>query len=389
MSSSTLTIVQAAAFGFPTLQGSQVYVHGMSRALASRGHRVVVACYGHGEGEPDGGYEVARIPSVPGYRRVRSGPDPVKPLLDVALAGLLTRLSARADIVHAHNYEAPIAAYLARMLTGCPVVYNNHNTLSEELPQYFQGARARRLAKWTGGALDRAVPRRADAAIAISARAQPVLEELGCRDVTHVPPGVEPSDLVGAQGGEVRKSLALEGRPWVVYAGNPDAYQDLEILLEAMKHLEEPGLLMVSASPWGDWERRVECLPPHRRRLVTVQTWEETRNHIAAGDVAALPRTQCTGYPIKLLNTLGLGKPTVCSAGSWQPLPGAVQVRNGDIGAFADSLKRLCADDSMRQKLGQQAQEHVRENCTWEARAADLEAVYGWVIEAKKKLAKS
>ena len=389
MRSSPLTIVQAAAFGFPSLQGSQVYVHGMSRALASRGHRVVVACYGYGEGEPDGSYEVARIPSVPGYRRVRSGPDPVKPILDVALAGLLARLSARADIVHAHNYEAPIAAYLARMLTGCPVVYNNHNTLSEELPQYFQGARAKRLAKWTGGALDRTVPRRADAAIAISERAQPVLEELGCRNVTHVPPGVDPSDLVGADGERVRAKLALDERPWVVYAGNPDAYQDLEILLGAMEQLEEPGLLMVSASPWGDWERRAECLPPHRRRLVTVQSWAETRDHIAAGDVAALPRTQCTGFPIKLLNTLGLGKPTVCSSGSWQSLPGAVEVANGDIGAFAHSLKRLCADDSMRKSLGKQAQTHVRENCTWEARAADLEAVYERVIEEKKKLAKS
>ncbi len=381
--------MQAAAFGFPSLQGSQVYVHGMSRALARRGHRVVVACYGYGEGEPEAEYEVARVPRVPGYRRVRSGPDPIKPILDVALAGLLTRLSARADVVHAHNYEAPIAAYLARMVTGCPVVYNNHNTLSEELPQYFQGARAKRLAKWTGDALDRTVPRRADATVAISARAQPVLEGLGCRNVTHVPPGVDPSDLAGAQGRQIRKKLALDGRPWVVYAGNPDAYQDLEILLAAMEQLEEPGLLMVSASPWGDWERRAECLPPHRRRFVTVRTWQETRDHIAAGDVAALPRTQCTGFPIKLLNTLGLGKPTVCSEGSWQSLPGAVEVANWDIDAFADSLNQLCVDDSRRRILGKQAKTHVRENCTWEARAADLEVVYERVIREKKKLANS
>jgi len=313
----------------------------------------------------------------------------VKPFLDVALAGLLTRLSAQADVIHAHNYEAPIAAYLARMVTGCPVVYNNHNTLSEELPQYFKGPRTKRLARWAGTLLDRTVPRRADASIAISTRAQPVLEDLGCRNVTHVPPGVEPTDLVGAQGEQVRKELALGGRSWVVYAGNPDAYQDLELLLAAMKRLEEPGLLMVSASSWRDWEERVTVLPPHRRRLVTVGSWQETRDHIAAADVAALPRTLCTGFPIKLLNTLGLGKPTVCSAGSWQDLPGAVEVPNGDIGGFADSLKRLCADHDLRRELGEKAAIHVREQCTWEARAMDLEAVYERVVQEAKRHAKS
>ncbi len=382
MTSSRLKIVQAAAFPFPSLQGSQVYVRGMSRALGRRGHDVVVACYGHGDSgvqSEDSEFRVVRTPRVPGYRRMRAGPDWVKPWLDVALVGVLARLMRDADLVHAHNYEAPLAAYLARTASPCPVIYNNHNTLGEELPQYFRAVGLQRAAGWAGRVLDQQIPRRADAAIAISEKAAPALEKLGCRRVHHVAPGVDPEDLEGGQRAATRTRWGLEGRPWVVYAGNPDAYQDLSLLLAAMEQVEHAGLLMVSASDPGPWE--AACgLPPERRRFVQAGSWAETRNLLAAADVAALPRTRCTGFPIKLLNTLGMGLPTVCSAGSWQRLPGAVSVKNGDVDGFARELAGLCQDRGRRSALGEKAREHIQRECSWDARARELEGVYESVL---------
>ena len=94
----------------------------MSRALAKRGHDVTVVCYGHGQGEPDPEYRVLRTPKLPGYNNMRAGPDFVKPILDLALAQRIA--SVDADVVHAHNYEAPIAAALARLRTHTPIPYN-------------------------------------------------------------------------------------------------------------------------------------------------------------------------------------------------------------------------------------------------------------------------
>ena len=382
MSSSCLKIVQAAAFPFPSLQGSQVYVRGMSRALGRRGHDVVVACYGHGDlGErvEDAEFRVVRTPRVPGYRRLRAGPDWVKPWLDLALVGVLARLMRDAHLVHAHNYEAPLAAYLARAASPCPIVYNNHNTLGEELPQYFEGVGLQRAAGWAGRVLDRQIPRRADAAIAISEKAAPALEELGCKRVHYVPPGVDPEDLEGGRRGATRVQWGLEGRPWVVYAGNPDAYQDLSLLMSAMERVDHAGLLMVSASDLGTWKAACR-LPPERRRIVQAGSWAATRDLLAAADVAALPRTQCTGFPIKLLNTLGMGLPTVCSSGSWQRFPGAVAVENGDVGGFARELTSLCQENERRSVLGVKAREHIRRECSWDARARELEGVYESVL---------
>ena len=91
-----LRIVQAAAFPFPSPQGSQVFVRGMARALARRGHEVTVACYAHGLGTPDPEYRVVRTPAIPGYRNLRACPDLVKPALDPALAVQITRHLERA-----------------------------------------------------------------------------------------------------------------------------------------------------------------------------------------------------------------------------------------------------------------------------------------------------
>ncbi|MCP4804460.1 MAG: glycosyltransferase family 4 protein [Proteobacteria bacterium] len=378
-----LTVVQAAAFPFPSAQGSQVYVHGMSRALARRGHRVIVACYGHGEGEVDPLLEVVRTPRIPGYGSLRAGPDLVKPWLDLALAARLARIDA--DIVHAHNYEAPLAAYLARALRGTPVVYNNHNTMGEELHQYFSGRTARAIARRVGVALDRTVPRFADAAVAISEDAERILGELGCTDVTHIPPGVDMAELDGADPDRARREHDLGGRPWVVYAGNPDAYQDLEVLVDAVLQLEDVGLLMVSASPLDAWAERASALPPARKRFIRTSDWPAVRDLIAAADVAALPRTVCSGYPIKLLNYLGLGVPTVASAGSARDIAGVVRVPDHDTQAFAEAIQRLVDRPSMARQFGVDARQDVSSRFTWDACADRLERVYGRVLSRRNR----
>lgn len=340
----------------------------MARALGRRGHSVTVACYAHGEGEPDPEYTVLRTPKVPGYSNLRAGPDLIKPALDVALAARIARIPA--DVVHAHNYEAPLAAVVARARTGTPVVYGAHNTMSEELHTYFEGRAARRVAHSVGRLLDRTIPRMADHALALTPSGVDTLRSLGCQHVGCVAPGVDMSDL------EVGAPEVVPGGPWVVYAGNPDHYQDLDVLVDAMRQVPEAGLLMISAAPLDEWKTR------GLERLHCIQTSDFARVKalLLGAAVAALPRAVCSGYPIKLLNYLGLGLPTVASQGSAQPLPGVISVPNHDPGAMAAAIRVLLAQDARRAALGARAREHVAKHCTWDARAEELEGVYAEVI---------
>ncbi|MGB0639986.1 MAG: glycosyltransferase, partial [Myxococcota bacterium] len=162
--------------------------------------------------------------------------------------------------------------------------------------------------------------------------------------------------------------------PWVVYAGNPDQYQDLHVLVQAMKKIPEAGLLLVSASSLDEF---MDCGLP-RVKCVQTTDFDVVKSLISASVVAALPRTVCSGYPIKLLNYLGLGIPTVAAAGSAREHPGVVAVPNGDVDAMAHEIRALIGDEKRRKELG--AREHVRTACTWASRARELESVYASVL---------
>jgi len=379
----TLKIVQILAAPYPTRQGSQVYVQGMSRALAQRGHEVTLVCYGHGDALQDEGYRVVRTPQPKSYQNRRAGPDAWKPVLDVALAALATREARGADVLHAHNYEAPIAAYMARAATGTPVVYNAHNTMGEELHRYFSGARSRRIAQRVGDLLDQAVPHRADAALGISQAGVDQLRELGCDPVYLAPPGVSLDDLRGADPAAARARYALEGRPWVIYAGNPDEYQDLEVWVKAMAKLPTVGMLMVSASPLDRWKAEASAagIGPERSRFISTSSWPEVRNAVAAADLAALPRAVCSGFPIKLLNTLGLGTPTVVAEGSVQPIAGVIPFQNHNAPAMAGFIQSALANPDALRALGDAARRDIAERWSWAARVSEVEAVY-WSLLA-------
>jgi glycosyltransferase involved in cell wall biosynthesis len=354
-------VLFVAACPYPSPQGSQVYARGMARALARRGHTVTVACYAHGQGaEVDDGVHTVRAPRVPGYARMRSGPDPLKPVLDAALAARVA--SEDADVVHAHGQEGLAVALAARTLPRrgtaprAPIVYNPHTLYAEELPTYLPPWLSR-FARRSGGAADRLLPRGADACVALSRRTEASLRAAGAPRVVHVPPGVDPEDFT-----DVSPRSAGPGK-WVVYAGNPDAYQDLPVLFAAMRRVTAARLLLVSSADWtghdiGD------------AMIVRPADWTEARSWMAGADVAALPRATCAGFPIKLLNYAALGLPTVVAAGSAQGLPGEHVAPGGDAERFAAALSSVLASGA-RHDGGAVVRDHG-----WDARAAAIEALY-------------
>jgi glycosyltransferase involved in cell wall biosynthesis len=358
-------VLYVVAGPYPSPQGSQVYARGMARAVAATGAVVSVACYAHGVGPDDPEVRTVRAPRPPGYARTRSGPDPVKPALDLALAARIA--AADADVVHAHGQEGLAVALAARALPGrgaarrAPLLYSPHTLFGEELPTYVPAALAR-VAGLAGRAADRSLPGLADACVALSARTEAALREAGARHVVRVPPGVDPADFDG-----VRPRRAGPGR-WVVYAGNPDAYQDTDVLLAAIERVHREGrpdvrLLVVTAA---EWSGRL----PAGTRVVRTTAWPEARDWIAGADVAALPRAVCAGFPIKLLNYAALGLRTVIAEGSAQGLTGEVRVPDRDVGAFASALG-WAVEHTARLEDDTFLRTHA-----WSARAAALTALY-------------
>ncbi|AKF05059.1 glycosyltransferase [Sandaracinus amylolyticus] len=297
-------VLHVAALPFPSPQGTQAAIAAMMRALADADRDARLLTYAHGaaESEPPR-FTHLRLRRAYGDRSLRSGPSLAKIAQDVALARAIAQ--ARPEIVVAHHVEAAGAALMAR---APRVVFVAHTALGPELPTYF-AARWGGIAMRAGDALDRALVRRADAALAVSPVLARTLSTLADREVRWLPipwalaAPITPDERVAA-----RAALGLAAHDEVLlYAGNLDRYQGLDALWSAFAALRarRPALQLVvaTASDTRDAPGRVVALDGSEAQRRALH---------AAADLVVVPRESEGGLPIKLIDALARGVPAVC-----------------------------------------------------------------------------
>ena len=356
-----MRIALVLAGPYPELRGSQVLVRQIAEGVASRGHVVELVTYG----------DVGPVPS---------GPWPGRFARDVALAVRLWRTVVRAhiDVIHAHNYEAAVAGLAVGRLTGRPVVYHGHNALADELPTYFRGALARRVAGRVGRLADAHVPRRADFCIAVSEALGDILRRRGVAadGLACIPPAAAPTET-----GRAPTTGPAAGL--VCYAGNLDDYQNLDFLLRSFARVRarvaRARLVLVTHAPPDPG------LAPAGGGVEVVRagSYDEVRTLIDAADVAVCPRAERSGFPMKLLNYMAAGRAIVASAGSAKGLREGVTARivaDGDEAAFANAIVELLEVPALRARLGAAARRAVEDAGTWEDVLDRIERVYTLVL---------
>jgi 1,2-diacylglycerol 3-alpha-glucosyltransferase len=374
-------ILMVAASPFPYPQGSQVLTAQLAASLQRRGHRVRLMAYHCGLGQPPPGVEILRIPAVPGLGTAQAGPSWQKPLLDLLLARTLLQIVRewQPDVVHTHNFEGLLVALFARWLTGVPVLYHVHNAMGLELHTYFRS----RVGSWAGGVVGRWVDaklaRRADYCILLNDAAVDYFQQRGVNRFRVIPPGIE---VEPGEPGRARRSLG-EG-PLVVYSGNLDRYQDLDVLLEAfrlvVKARPDARLVFSTNAAPGECQMRAEDMGLGRQTVfLTPDDFGAVRDLLAAAEVAVCPRQTCLGFPIKLLNYMAAGKAIVASAGSacgLRHLENGWVVDNGDVAGMALAIVTLLEQPELARRLGENARSTARREYGWEGVVASIEEIY-------------
>lgn len=382
-------VAMVGACPFPTSQGSQVLIRQLSEALAGRGHDVHIVTYHLGEATPllSSRLHVHRIPHVPGYHKVGSGPAWGKLLLDLLLLLLLARIVRREsiDVIHAHNYEALLISWLVGRATERPVVYHSHNVMTAELPTYFRGIWSRCLASWLAHVLDDQLPRHADVCIALSSEAVPFFRACGVPDehIRLIPPGIDFDDSSADAPALVRRQYHLGAGPLAIYTGNLDQYQHLDLLLRSFRRVQMalPGaqLVIASHSPPAQFQTLIEGMGPSPGvRFVHCRSFAETQALLGAADVAVCPRVACFGFPIKLLNYMAAGKAVVVVRGSAK---GIRHLENGYVvsdgeEALAGGVIHLFQNPNLARRLGAAARATVKGRFRWTHAVREIERCY-------------
>ena len=325
---------------FFTPRGTPFSVYHRTRMAAGLGDRIDLLTYGQGDDVEIEGVRIVRLPALRLLGPIPVGPSWRKLVLDALLfvRAVTLLLRHRYDYVHAHE-EAVFLARWLKPLFGFRLVYDMHSRLSEQLGN-FAFTRSRLLVGLFGH-LERQALRHADVVIAIS----PALAEQAQRLMP------DPARLVLIENtlfDDVRltrasdapraRDLVPPGRRIVLYAGNLEPYQGVDLLIGALPAVvaRHPDAVLVVAggapAQVQTLRRRAEALGlAEHARFTGWLSPAEARCLQTSASVLTSPRAQGTNTPFKIYEQLASGIPLVATA-----VPAHTQVIDASIAFLAE-----------------------------------------------------
>lgn len=397
----SLKIAMVAACPFPANHGSPASIREMSEALAKLGHDVHIVTYPLGQKIPVERATIHRIPSLGLFdkKKILVGPSYQRLLFDLLLIIKLCQVvrQQKIEIIHAHNYEGALVGYLAKLITGRPLLYNAVNTMIDELPSY-NFIRPKALARKLANLLDNFVPRTADYVTVVSNELHSFLVQRGVdpKKMSIIPAGVNPEMFTDKDPHLMRQRYHIGSRPLVIYTGTLDEFQRLDYLLRAMKivvsEMKEAMLLIVGNIIKESHLRKnrtlVNELKIERNVIFTNErSLEELPYCLAAADVAVVPRPSCPGFPVKLLNYMAAGKAIVTFAGSAKALrdmENAIVVEDHNWEKLGEGITLLLRNPQLATQLGENARSAIDGDFDWTSLARKIGNTYFKLIEEQK-----
>ena len=340
------------------------------KALGALGHHVDLVTYPIGRDVVLPNLRIFRSPRPPFVRRVPIGPSAVKVLLDALMLVTIARraLAGGYDAIHSHEEMGLIGVWLARLM-GIPHLYDMHSSLPQQLSNFkFSGSSALRA---LFHAAETQMVGKSDVVITICQELQDTVAAMGHGDrailIENVMGGdVEDAPTLTPASLRERWGIAAEA-PIVLYTGTFEAYQGLDLLIEAgaVLHRTHPAarVLIVGGEPAQvEAAARVAAEKGAANVVFTgQQPAREIPAFVAAAAVLASPRIRGTNTPLKIYSYLRSGTPIVATnllthtqvlapdvarlvAAEPEPFAAAVAALLDDPGAgraLADAARRL------------------------------------------------
>lgn len=420
-----LRILMVSDFYPPFIGGAERQVQLLSRELSLRGHQVDVATVWHKglqKVEHDADVTVHRLKglttSVPWFS---SNPNRRyhPPMPDLGIVWGLRRLirQLKPDIVHCHGWILYSGA-LATLGTHIPLVASvrdygyscatrtmlyKGNICSGPAPTKCLSCAVGRYGTTkglvsVGGVLGGRplLTRSLSAAHSVSTYVQRIVQQdiLRHRHFStntgrdKIPDIVIPSFLERI---DERRTLddyshLLPKEPFILFVGALQRHKGVQLLLDAYVQLDAPPPLVLIGTPWHD----TPAFPPGITVLhnlphhAVMQAWERSLFGVA-------PSIWPDPLPGVVREAMVKGKPVVATAvgGNLDMVQHGVNgllVRPNDVGALARTMRRLLDDPSLRQRLGNAAQQSMQ-SFTADAVVPQFERLYSELLAQTTRVA--
>jgi glycosyltransferase involved in cell wall biosynthesis len=375
-------------------RGTPIAVRAVLEGLSELGHETHVLTYHIGQEVDLPNCRVHRIPRIPGVANVPPGLSFKKLLCDAVLSAKCLKLVRQIDfdLIHAVE-EAAFLAMIVKKLHDTPYVYDMDSALALQAVEKWRLLKALRPAMiW----LESLAIRDSFAVLAVcrllEERALAVapgtlVERL--EDMSTLPHGTPPTE-------DLRDGLGFSG-PIVLYVGNLETYQGIDLLLDAFGQVVDqlPDVHLVVIGGRSDhirhYTKRARQLGiGQRTHFVGPKPHALLKGYLVQADILASPRISGINTPMKIYSYLDSGTPVLATR-----LPTHIQVLDDEIAFLAEptaegleeSLLAAFSDEDRRSKIAAEARVRVRDEYSREAFHRKLGRFYALLEEKLREAA--
>ena len=361
-----MKILMLAPQPFYEERGTPIAVRMAAEALAAQGHDVDLLSFHEGRDVPMPGVRHHRIAAPPGVRNVPIGFSFKKLACDFWMLftaiGLLRRY--RHHVIHAVEEAAFFALPLSRLFGTC-LVYDADSILSEQIVEKWPGAG---VLAWIVERCEQFVFRRSDLVIAVCPAILQSASRFAAPGRIHLLPDVAMEGPAAAAPVEDLRLYAKD-RPLALYVGNLESYQGVRLLIEAMAALapvERPALVVIGGQADHVAQHRQFALQRGLEgdvHLLGPRPLDGLSHYLAQADILCSPRLKGRNTPMKIFSYMASGRALLAT-----DIESHSQVLDGRCAMLtpvtpqdmAEGLRRLCADDALREGLGKAAATRAR-----------------------------
>ena len=307
---------------FFRVRGTPINIRNLLTALGEAGHQIDLVCYPFGEDLTLPGVRIHRIARPPFIRDVKVGPALAKIPLDLLMffkAWSLLR-AGRHDVIHAVEESAFFALWL-KTLFRCRMIYDMDSHISDQLQ--YTGFLSWRPLLGLVRRLETAACRHADLVITVCSRLTSTARRLApdARIVQIEDAPLLPSFQEDAEGAaRVRRELGLGRRPAVVYTGNLEPYQGVDLLIRAARRVVEklPEVCFVVVGGEPDQVAGLQDLArgldlENHVFFTGARPMEEMPAYMTLADVLVSPRIAGENTALKLYTYMQSARPIVAT----------------------------------------------------------------------------
>lgn len=376
-------------------RGTPIAVDLVLRVLSSQGHEVDVLVYHEGTPVNYPGVKVHRIPQLPFTSRVRPGFSIKKLVCDYVFffkaLGLAFR--TRYDLVHAVE-ESVFVALVIKAFRKTPYLYDMDSSMVEQILENFPavGFMGGWLRAWEGAAIRHAAAvmpvcdALADIALRFNPKTVTVLRDISLLSL---------NNEALRDRSTVRQELGASTDPVVMYVGNLERYQGIDLFLEsfaiAQSQVPKAQLVVIGGTPAAisRYQQKAQALGLRKAVcFVGPRPVSRLAEYLKAADVLVSPRLLGGNTPMKIYSYLDSGTAVIAT-----DLPTHRQVMTDAVAllveptpqAMAAGLIQLLNDPQKRKALAAAAGELIRTKHSYSVFKATLAGVYDLLAQQRQQ----